>query len=251
MANFWKIVNNVIRESDVLLEILDARLPNLTRNRELEQKITAANKKLILVLNKSDLIGQKISEKEKKELSKEYPVIFVSTKEHHGTKLLRERILMECKKDHIVVGVLGYPNTGKSSVINVLKGRKSASTSSQSGHTRGMQKIRITKRILMLDTPGVIPFIEKDDMKHVLIGTKMFSHVKDPDIYACAIIDHCDNIDKQIIPVLYGIPKQKDSYEMLEKIAENGNMKKKGNELDLDRAARLVIKDWQSGKIQF
>ncbi|PIN78790.1 GTPase [Candidatus Woesearchaeota archaeon CG10_big_fil_rev_8_21_14_0_10_34_8] len=244
MPNFWRIVNAVIDKSDVLLEILDARLPYLTRNKEVEEKVGMTGKKLILVLNKADLIDQKTAEKYKKELSKEYPVVFVSSTEHHGTKMLREKILIACKKESIVVGVLGYPNTGKSSVINVLKGRKSASTSSQSGHTRGLQKIRITNRILMLDSPGVLPFTEKDETKHVLIGTT--TNVKDPDVYACEII----KIYPYVIAKHYDVESYSDEYDLLEKIAEKRNMKIKGGEVDVDRAARMVIRDWQTGKIK-
>ena len=55
------------------------------------------------------------------------------------------------------VGVLGYPNTGKSSIINALKGRASAPTSPVSGYTKGMQWIRASKRMYLLDPPGVFP----------------------------------------------------------------------------------------------
>jgi ribosome biogenesis GTPase A len=250
MPNFWRVVNAVIERSDVLLEIVDARLPNLTRHAEVEDKVGRSRKKLILVINKVDLIGQRQAEKIKKRLGKEYPVVFVSSIEHQGTKKLRDIIHAVANKEQIIVGVLGYPNVGKSSIINVLKGRKSASTSSQSGHTRGLQKIRITKRIMMLDTPGVLPFSEKDTTKHVLIGTTMFSHVKDPDIHACGIIDICHKIDGNIIPHFYDIKPGADAYETIEAIAKRRNMKMKGNKYDIDRAARLVIKDWQIGKIK-
>jgi len=247
MPNFWKIVNDVIQESDVLLEVLDSRLAAMTRNAEVEKKVEKAGKKLILVLNKADLIGQKHAEQLKKELKEEYPVVFVSSTEHHGTKLLREKILSVGSKEEIIVGVLGYPNTGKSSVINVLKGRKAASTSTLSGHTRAVQKIRITNRIMMLDTPGVLPFTEKDETKHVLIGTTM--SVKDPEIFACEIIKHCDAIDKKIITDFYGVCG-KDAYETIEAIAQKRNLLLKKGELDLNRAARMIIRDWQTGKIK-
>jgi hypothetical protein len=247
MPNFWKIVNNVIEESDVLLEVLDARLPHMTRNSEVEKKVERAGKKLILVLNKADLIGQKHAEQLKKELKEEYPVVFVSSVEHHGTKLLREKILAVGSREEIIVGVLGYPNTGKSSVINVLKGRKAASTSPLSGHTRAMQKIKVTNRIVMLDTPGVLPFTEKDDTKHVLIGTT--TDVKDPDMFACEIIKHCDSIDEKIITDFYGI-RGKDAYETIEAIAQKRNMLLKKGELDINRAARMIMRDWQTGKIK-
>ncbi len=249
MVNFWRIVNDVIDKSDILLEVLDSRLPDMTRNPEVEEKVKRAGKQLVLVLNKADLIGQKTAEKEKKKCTKEYPVVFVSTKEHHGTKLLREAILKNTNKQEITVGVLGYPNTGKSSVINVLKGRKAASTSPQSGHTRSLQRIRVTNRIMMLDTPGVVPFEEKDEVKHVLIGSVMYSDVEHPDLAACEIIKHCNSIDEGIILRHYDVSAAPDEYALLEVIARKRNIIARGGILDIDRAARLVIQDWQLGKI--
>lgn len=253
MTNFWNIVHEVIDRSDVLLEILDARLPEMTRNPEVEAKVQSKGKKLILVLNKADLIGQRVAEQEKKRLGKDYPVIFVSTKEHQGTKLLREAILGAANKETVMVGVLGYPNTGKSSIINVLKGRKSASTSSQSGHTKAIQKIRVTNRIMMLDSPGVIPFEEKDELKHVLIGTIMFSDVDAPDVYALEVIKLCNSLNPKIITTFYGIAEDAnnaDPFVQLEKIAEKRNLRAKGGVLDIERAAKIVIQDWQVGKIK-
>lgn len=249
MANFWGIVNKIIQQSDVVLEVLDSRLPELTRNPEVEEKVKTTGKKLILVLNKCDLIGQKTAEHEKKLLSREYPVIFVSTKEHQGTKLLREAILMKEEKQELTVGVLGYPNTGKSSLINVLKGRKSASTSAHAGHTRALQRIRITNRIMMLDSPGVIPFEEKDEVKHVLIGAKMFSDIKNPDIAACELIDYLNRQFPAILSSFYSILGSNDSFTILEQIAEKRNLKSRGDVFDTDKAARLILQDWQLGKI--
>ncbi len=250
MANFWNIVNSVIERSDVLLEVIDSRIPEFTRNKEVEEKVKASGKKLILVLNKVDLISQRVAEQEKKRLSAEFPVVFVSTKEHHGTKLLREAILSKTEKYEVTVGVLGYPNTGKSSVINVLKGRKAASTSSHAGHTRAMQKIRVTNRILMLDTPGVVPFMEKDEAKHVLLGAIMFSEAGNPELAAVEIIKHCNTINKRIILDHYHVEDTEDNYELIEKIATKRNILAKGGVLDIERAARLIIQDWQTGKIK-
>ncbi len=249
MANFWDIVNKVIQQSDVLLEVLDSRLPELTRNPEVEEKVKAAGKKLILVLNKCDLIGQKTAEKEKKRMSKEYPVVFLSTKQHQGTKLLREAILMKEEKPEVTVGVLGYPNTGKSSLINVLKGRKAASTSAHAGHTRALQRIRVTNRIMMLDSPGVIPFEEKDEVKHVLIGAKMFSDIKNPDVSACELIGYLNTNFPNLLSSFYSVEGSDDSFTFLEQIAVKRNLKSPGDVFDTDKAARLVLQDWQLGKI--
>jgi len=239
------MVNDVIRRADVLLLVLDARVPELTRNREIERKVDRAGKKLIYVINKCDLIGKEISEKHKKKYN---PSVFVSSTQHLGTTKLRERILIEAKrigKERVVVGVLGYPNCGKSSVINALKGKGSAKTSSVSGYTRGIQLVKADNKIMLLDTPGVIPFREDDDLKHVLIGTKMFDKVKDPDIYAMELIKFC----KGLIETHYDI-KAKDEYEALEKIAFKFNKLVKGGEPNIELISRMILKDWQQGKIR-
>ncbi len=243
--DFWKIVNNVIKDADILLLVLDARLPELTRNKEIENKVKDANKKLIYVLNKCDLIDQKLAEKYKKIYK---PSVFVSSTEHLGTTKLRQLILMTGKrekKEKVVVGALGYPNTGKSSVINALKGKGGAKTSSISGYTKGVQIIKVDNRIRLLDTPGVIPFREEDKLKHVLIGTINFDKIKDPDLFAMELIKLYPDIIKGYYEV-----DAKDEYEVLEAIAKKLNKLKKGGKLDLELTGRLVLKDWQQGKIK-
>ena len=139
MVNFWRLVNKVIKDSDILLLVLDARMPELTRNREIESKIKENKKKIIYVLNKADLIEKSHAEKIKKTLN---PCVFVSSKEKLGGTMLFKKIFELSHGEGCSVGVLGYPNVGKSSVINLIKGRKSASTSSYSGHTKGIQFVK-------------------------------------------------------------------------------------------------------------
>ena len=90
MANFWRVVNKVIGNADILLLVLDSRMPDLTRSREIEHKIRKADKTLIYVLNKCDLVSKEEMEK----LSKKYvPGVFVSNKEKLGGTLLFKKIL--------------------------------------------------------------------------------------------------------------------------------------------------------------
>jgi ribosome biogenesis GTPase A len=118
------------------------------------------------------------------------PYSFVSCTKHRGIKNLRDKIKQMSKSvkknennkfDRIQVGIIGYPNTGKSSITNSLIGRMSASVGAEAGHTKGIQKLRMTKDILILDSPGVIP---KEDyslheqekiIKHERVGGKSFS----------------------------------------------------------------------------
>jgi ribosome biogenesis GTPase A len=242
MTQFWKIVNEVIKESDIILEVLDARFPEESRNKEIEEKIRREEKKILYVINKCDLVSKKTMEMWKKKLK---PSIFVSSKKMLGTTMLRHKIIEIVKKEKITVGIVGYPNTGKSSIINALKGKRSAPVSSVSGHTKGLQKIKIDNRIKIIDTPGVISFREEDDVKHALIGTKNFSRIKDPELVAMRIIE----LKKDLIEVFYNLPLSEDIENALEEIALKLNLLKKGNVPDTKRAAERIIKDWQTGKI--
>jgi ribosome biogenesis GTPase A len=243
MKSFWSVANQIIKESDVILEVLDARFIDETRNYEIEKKVRQLNKKIIYVINKSDLVPKEELTGVKKEL---VPSVFISATKHMGTLILRKMILKVGDKPQIRVGVLGYPNTGKSSLINALKGRKSAPTSPLSGFTKGKQWIRIDKRIMMIDSPGVVPFGEKEELKHVLIATTDYSSAKEPDLLAMDLI----KIYKGRIERHYGVNLGKDPGQTLEKIALKNRKLKKGGVADVETMARIIIKDWQAGKIK-
>ena len=152
MPSYWRHVNRVLKEADLIIEVLDARLIEETRNREIESKVKTLGKKLLFVINKCDLVNKAKLDEAKKTLK---PCVFISSKDHLGTTILKKKILELSKGQNVIVGVVGYPNVGKSSLINALSGRGAARTSSESGYTKGMQKIRVDNKILVLDTPGV------------------------------------------------------------------------------------------------
>ena len=127
----------------------------------------------------------------------------------------------------------------------MLKKRKSASISPESGHTRAVQKIRITQKIILLDTPGVIPYQEKDNVKHGIIGTTSYQKIKDPERIIFEIMREFPNLLEEYYEL-----ELEDPEEILEKIAEKKNLYQKGKEPDTNRASQLVLKDWQLGKIK-
>jgi ribosome biogenesis GTPase A len=131
MASYKVMVKDVIKKADILLEVVDARFPDETRNSEVERDIARSKKPFIIVLNKCDLVSKETIEKTKIRLSKIAPTVFVSSKERFGTTMLRHKILeiAGIKGRNILVGSLGYPNTGKSSVINGVAGKHKAGTS--------------------------------------------------------------------------------------------------------------------------
>src|SRR5690606_29148642 len=133
----------VIRISDVVLEVLDSRFIDETRHPGLEEEVRNAGKKLVFVLNKADLVDiEELKNSGKLDEIKQY--VFFSSVKKVGKRSLRERIAIEAKrnnKEHKIahVGVFGYPNTGKSSLINYLSGKGAAGISAQAGFTKGMQ----------------------------------------------------------------------------------------------------------------
>jgi hypothetical protein len=241
MKNFWMIVKQVVKKSDIILLVLDARFPEMSNHPELESK--AGTKPIIYVLNKCDLVSKEEVEKSKKLFRH---CVFISSRDHLGTTMLKKKIMEVAKGEKVTVGVVGYPNTGKSSMINALRGRKGASTSAMSGHTKGKQLLKVSEKIYILDTPGVLPYMEDDEIKLALIGAIDFSKVKEPDMVAMVLIEE----KKDLICEYYDVENKGDSDEVLEAIALRHNKLKKKAELDTDAAARMIIKDWQRGKIK-
>ena len=242
--SFWRSGNSTISESDILVIVLDARFIHETLNREIIRKIKELGKPYLYAITKSDLTGSI----EKSIIPK--PYVVVSTPDRRGKSNLRERILIIGERKYgkdcrVKVGVLGYPNVGKSSVINMLKGRKSASTSISPGHTKSEKFIRADSRILLIDTPGVIPYGERDELKHVLIGTKDPAKIRHPETVLEKLMDaYPGAIERH-----FGVEPGEDHSETIERIALKRNLLRKGGLPDVQRAARMVIRDLQKGRI--
>lgn len=242
MPAFWKDVNKVIKEADLVIEVLDARMIEESRNWEIEEKIKRAGKKIIYVINKSDLVNKTKLEQTKKKLK---PSVFISSREHLGTTILKKKILELAQGKKVLVGVVGYPNVGKSSLINSLAGKGKARTSPESGYTKGRQLIKVDNKISLLDTPGVFPKKEKDLTKHFLMGAVDYSKIKDPETAALKLIEENQELIKKHYHLIAETPEG-----ILEEIAFRFQKLIKGGEANFDAAARFLLKAWQTGKIK-
>lgn len=252
-AKYPSLIQKIIQDSDIILEVLDARFIEETRNLEIEEEIKQQNKKLIYVLNKSDLL---LNKKLKK--INLLPGILVSCKERRDIKKLRELIKIFSKKikkqseGKIIVGIIGYPNTGKSSLINLLIGKSSAGVGSEAGFTKGIQKLRLDENILLLDSPGVIPeekysHTEKEKIsKQTIAGGRSFSQVKDPEIAVAKLI----TTYPQVLEKFYNVQANGDSEILIEELGRKKGFLKKGGLVDVDRTARQILRDWQVGEIK-
>lgn len=247
---FWGVVNSVIRKADIILLIGDARMPELSMNEEIERKMEEFRKPFARVFNKIDLL----SEKQVKELKKKYPeAFFVSG--IHNTKIsdLRRSLLIMAKRMKIeepIIGVVGYPNLGKSAVINALAHRARTQVADRPGTTKGVQWVKAGS-LRILDTPGVIPYEDKSD-KLTLLGSKSPEQINNPERAASKIIALIINDNKSKLEERYGIDV-KDNMTIEEIIIEIGRKRgflKKAGEVDETKTAITIIREWQKGRLR-
>ena len=246
---FWIVVKDMIREADVILEILDARMPDLTRNKRLEQYAAASGKRLMLVINKKDLISENaIRSIEKSYSGRDYAL--VCSRSHKSISRFIGQIKSKAKKDKLKVAVIGYPNTGKSSLINILSRGGKAKTSLESGLTRGAQFISGRGNLMLIDTPGVVPY---EDGEEVLLGlTSAISPDKlnDPESVAYELIGIFKKNNPIALEKEYGLNAGLEPEELLLEFGKKRCMLMKGGVVDERRAAIQLLTDWHNGKIR-
>ena len=308
------VMREVVRISDIVLEILDARYIEETRNLAVEDDVLKQGKVLVYVFNKSDLVD--VKEMEAQIPSWMRPYVFISATKNIGLREIKARIKMEAKriltaakkpveepkvnkfsrtedektrkkrakethgdvvsdfgnKKRVHVGVIGYPNAGKSSVINFITRRGVAKTAKQAGFTKGMQKIRMSENILILDTPGVIPISKystesKTFAQDVKVGGRTYSDVKDPEdvvyyLMSAPAPKDSDNVTKTEQKMIDEASRNSSAIcgyygfsdlgveELIEELGKAKGFLGKGGKVDVDRTARIVLRDWQLGKIK-
>jgi len=245
VSSYFQVAAKVARQADIILLVVDARQGVVTDNPLVHE--LARGKKLLYVINKIDLVEENVWKGLRRKLK---PSIAVSAKEHLGTMMLLRKINEIAHGEEVVVGVLGYPNTGKSSLINALKGRGSTSVSPQGGHTRALQKIRVTDKIVLLDAPGIIPRDDVDDVErheaHAFLGTVDVHKLKEPDIALARLMQEYPGMVEQH----FDVPVSKDYDETIEAIAVKKNLVGPGGVPDITRVSRAILRDFQTGKIR-
>jgi len=215
--------------------------------------VQSLGKKLILVINKADLIPREVADKWKRILEDMgYPTVYMAARDHKGTRVLRRKIRQVADGEPIIVAVVGFPKTGKSTIINALKGRHAASTSpipGSPGYTTHAQLYRIGSNLYMIDTPGVIP-VEGGALEAIVRGRPP-EQLRDPVRPAMMLIEKALRYNPRAVLDAYGFD-EKDPYRVLELIAlKRGWRYKSDGEPLVEEAARAVIRDYHEGKLLF
>ncbi|CAG2053849.1 unnamed protein product [Timema podura] len=252
----WNELYKVIDSSDVVLQVLDARDPQGTRSPHIENFIRTEkpHKHLLFILNKVDLVPTWVTQKWVATLSAEYPTVaFHASLTHPFGKgslinLLRQFAKLHIDKKQISVGFIGYPNVGKSSVINTLRSKKVCKVAPIAGETKVWQYITLMRRIYLIDCPGVVYPSAETDIDKVLKGVVRVELVQNPEDYIPHVLKR---VKREYIEKTYKLTEWDTDLDFLEKMAARTGKLLKGGEPDIATVAKMVLNDWQRGKLPF
>lgn len=261
----WCELYKVIDSSDVVLYVVDARDPMGTRSAFLEDYMRREKKykHFVLVLNKCDLVPLWATARWLQILSKDYPTIAFHASVNHPfgkgnvISLLRQFARLhnvthrgnKRTKTPISVGIIGYPNVGKSSLINTLRRKSVCKVAPIPGETKVWQYVALTRSIFLIDCPGVVYDRESNnDVQAVLKGVIRVERLGNAD--KTDVVDTVLQIVKQKdVVATYGVREWRDVIHFLEQLAKLRGKLVAGGEPDVEAAARMVLYDWQRGRL--
>ncbi len=272
---FMREFKRVVESADVLLEVLDARDPLGCRCYDAERAVVAkGGKRIVLVLNKVDLVPKAVVDKWLSYLRNEMPTVAFRASTQGGGTLGQARVtataansvatseclggasLLQLLKNYarsrniktkITVGVIGYPNVGKSSLINSLKRARAVNVGSQPGVTRVAQEVRLDSNIALIDCPGIC-FADVSSDALVLRNAVRVEDLVD---FIKPVEMIIKRVGKEPLMVAYSLPKFNHTAELLALICKLRGKFKRGGAFDIDAAARTILTDWNGGKIPF
>ena len=262
MTKAKRAMQEDIKLIDVIIELVDSRVPYSSKNPDIDQ--LANGKSRILLMNKYDLADSNVTDEWIKYYEdKGYFVAKVNSKNGKGGKVVHEVIQKACKEKierdrrrgilnrPIRAMIVGIPNVGKSTFINSFAGKACTKTGNKPGVTRGKQWIRLNKSVELLDTPGIL--WPKFEDQQVGLNLAFIGSIKDElyNIYELSmlLIKFFISSYPDAIADFYEIENSTDEVQLLERIAERRGCIKSGAQFDYDKAAKCLVDDFRLGRI--
>ncbi|NLY43807.1 MAG: ribosome biogenesis GTPase YlqF [Clostridiaceae bacterium] len=264
MAKTRKIIQENMKLVDIVIELVDARLPRSSRNPDIDALL--GNKPRILVMNKCDIADPDLNESWAEwYASHNIAVVLVDSISGKGLnqigplsrELLKEKIERDRQKGivnrAVKAMVVGIPNVGKSSFINKFSGRASAKTGDRPGVTRGKQWIRIRNGFELLDTPGILwPKFEDEEVGRKLAYTGAIKdEIINTEELACNLLVFLrDNYpDKLMERYKLDSVKEKEGFELLHAVGKKRGCIVSGGDVDTFRASAILLDEFRGAKI--
>lgn len=262
MTKAKRMMQENIKLVDLIIELVDARIPLSSRNPDINE--LGKNKSRIVLLNKSDLADPALNKQWINYFEGQGAyVLELNAKSGAGVKAVSGLVQEACreklerdKKRGIVnrpvrAMVVGIPNVGKSTFINSFAGKACAKTGNKPGVTKGKQWIRLNKNLELLDTPGILwPKFEDQTvgMRLAFIGS-MNDEIIIMDELACDLITVLREKYPKALCERYGIELKEKAAEVLADIAKSRKCYTKGENLDLEKAAAILMDDFRAGRL--
>ena len=262
MTKAKRMMEEDIKLIDLVIELVDARLPLSSRNPDIDN--LAKNKARLILLNKADLADERVNNMWQDYFKeKGFFVVKLDSRSGSGMKAINAIIQEACKEKierdrrrgilnrPVRAMVVGIPNVGKSTFINSYAKKACAKTGNKPGVTKGKQWIKLSKSLELLDTPGIL--WPKFEDQQVGIRLAISGSINDEILNISELCLELIKILKMDYPgrlaERYGIDEDAKELDILEAVANKRGCIKKGNLIDIDKAADIIIDEFRGGKI--